>query len=122
LPESIDTTAGGVASKDVHMCGFVPGSGAKNGADFGACYQPDHSCSDIERESQEHDAAGLQCLDSGGIFVPKAECGDTAPTGLNFNQTNAHYVSPLVIIEDSRVEAVPLEDGRSRGFRARIET
>lgn len=122
LPESIDTTAGGVASKGVHMCGFVPGSRATGGADVGACYQPDLSCADLERESLEHDAAGLQCLDSGGIFVPNGQCSDPTPTGLNFKQTNAHYVSPLVIIEGGQVEDVPLDDSRSRGFRARIET
>ncbi|WP_397473369.1 sulfatase-like hydrolase/transferase [Pusillimonas sp.] len=122
LPESIDTSAGGVASEGVHMCGFVPGSRAAGGADAGACYQPDLSCAYIERESLDHDAAGLQCLDSGGIFVPNAQCSDTAPTGLNFKQTNAHYVSPLVIIEAGQVEDVPLDDSRSRGFRARIET
>src|SRR5690606_10061172 len=101
---------------------FVPGSRVNGGSDIGACYQPDLSCSVIERESPEHDAAGLQCVDSGGLFVPGADCTGTPPAGLNFGLTNAHYVSPLVIIDKGQVEAVPLEDSRSRGFRARIET
>lgn len=121
LPESIDTTAGGVASSGTHTCGFVPGSGARGGSDIGACYQSDGSCKVIQRSSAGQDAAGLQCLDSGGILVPDAQCDSPAPQ-LNFNQTNAHYVSPLVIIEDNVVEEVPLADSRSRGFRARIET
>lgn len=118
LPESIDTTAGGVSSNQ--MCGFVPGSGAKGGADIGACYQADSSCKVLERTSADQDAAGLQCLDSGGIFVPDATCGPMPD--LKFSQTNAHYVSPLTIIDNGVIEEVPLADPRSRGFRARIET
>lgn len=119
LPESIDTTAGGVGSG--MMCGFVPGSGAKGGADIGACYQADRSCKVIARVSAEQDAAGLQCLDSGGIFVPHTQCG-RMPASLKFSQANAHYVSPLTVIKDGEVEEVPLADPRSRGFRARLET
>ncbi|WP_017523561.1 sulfatase-like hydrolase/transferase [Pusillimonas noertemannii] len=120
LPESIDTTAGGVAPEKTYMCGFVPGKNVKGGADTGACYQPDESCTVITQSSAKEDAPGLQCVDSGGIFVPNASCG-TPSVPLKFNLANAHYVSPLTVIENGDVEVVPLSDPRSRGYRARIE-
>jgi hypothetical protein len=120
LPASIDTTAGGVAAEKTHMCGFVPGKAA-GGADTGACYQPDTSCTVLNRLSEKHDPPGLQCLDSGGIFVPNQTCG-VPPSTLNFTRQNAYYVSPLVIINGERVEEVPLTDPRARGYRTTIET
>ncbi len=42
--------------------------------------------------------------------------------GLNFNQQNAYYVSPLVIIDNGNLEEVPLSDTRARGYRTTIET
>ncbi|WP_299450517.1 sulfatase-like hydrolase/transferase [uncultured Pigmentiphaga sp.] len=120
LPGSIDTTAGGVAPEKTYACGFVPGKAA-GGADHGACYRPDGSCSIMRRTSALQDAAGLQCLDAGGIFVPDEACGEP-PATLDFERENAHYVSPLVIVDQGKVTRVPLSDPRSRGFRTRIET
>ncbi|CAM5433512.1 sulfatase-like hydrolase/transferase [Eoetvoesiella caeni] len=120
LPGSIDTTAGGVGAANAYVCGFVPGKLA-GGTDTGACYQPNGSCAVVKRSSLLQDAAGLQCLDSGGVFVPDQNCG-TAPATLNFNRENAYYVSPLVIINGGKVEKVPLTDARARGYRTRIET
>ncbi|HWL28274.1 MAG TPA: sulfatase-like hydrolase/transferase, partial [Burkholderiaceae bacterium] len=123
LPGSIDTSAGGVAAPKTHMCGFVPGKTASTtgGANTGACYKPDNSCSVITRTSLAEDAPGLQCLDAGGILVPDATCG-TPPASLDFNRLNGYYVSPLVIINNGSVEEVPLTDSRARGYRTRIET
>lgn len=121
LPGSIDTTAGGIAPEKTYACGFVPGHQHTGGASSGACYQPDNSCSVIEHTSARQDAAGLQCLNSGGIFVPNASCG-TPPSTLAFNRENGYYVSPLVIINDGQVEEVPLTDPRARGYRTQIET
>ncbi len=120
LPGSVDTSAGGAAPFNTYSCGFVP-SAASGGADAGACYQPDHSCTPMRRTSIVQDPPGLQCLDSGGIFVPHQTCG-TPPATLDFNRLNGYYVSPLVIIEDGHVEEVPLTDARARGYRTRIET
>lgn len=131
LPGSVDTTAGGVEIADTatgkgpYSCGFVPGPvagpgpGAPNSS--GACYQPDNTCSVVKRSLLAEDPAGLQCLDSGGIFVPDTDCG-TPPTTLAFNRENGYYVSPLVIIDHGQVEKVPLTDPRARGYRTRIET
>lgn len=120
LPGSIDTTAGGVAPAGTHSCGFVPGKLA-GGTDTGACYRSDNSCTAVTRSALSQDAAGLQCLDSGGIFVPNQICG-VRPATLNFTRENGYYVSPLVIIDGGKVEEVPLTDPRARGYRTRIET
>jgi hypothetical protein len=122
LPGSIDTTVGGVAPTNTHMCGFVPGrSFSATGADTGACYKPDNTCSVVTRTSLDQDAAGLQCLDAGGILVPDTTCG-TPPASLDSNRLNGYYVSPLVISKSGAMEEVPLTDARARGYRTRIET
>ncbi len=120
LPGSVDTSAGGVAPDNTHSCGFVP-TAAAGGADVGACYQPDMSCTPMRHDPLSHDPVGLKCLDAGGIFVPNQTCG-TPPRSLDFTKLNGYYVSPLVIIEDGNVEEVPLTDPRARGYRTRIET
>lgn len=120
LPGSVDTSAGGVAPEGTYSCGFVP-SAAAGGAETGACYKADNSCTVIQRTSLVQDPPGLQCLDSGGIFVPHQTCG-TPPSTLNFTRENGYYVSPLVIIEDGRVEEVALSDPRARRYRTRLET
>lgn len=123
LPGSLDSTAGGIAASGTYSCGFVPSaaSSGSSGADSGACYYANNSCSPMSKTSIAQDAAGLQCLDSGGIFVPNQSCG-IPPSGLNFNQENAYYVSPLIIIQNGQdAVQVPLTDSRARGYRTRIE-
>ncbi|MER1968228.1 sulfatase-like hydrolase/transferase [Castellaniella sp. GW247-6E4] len=130
LPGSIDTQAGddGNALK-TYQCGFVPGNGGVAGpgigvgdVNAGACRYADNSCSMIRRTDLRQDPAGLQCLDSGGIFVPGQTCAAAAPASLQFDRQNGYYVSPLVIIDGGTVEEVPLTDPRARGYRTRIET
>lgn len=114
---SLDSTAGGVAASGTYKCGFVPSSEATSGA----CYYANNSCTAMSQTSVNQDAAGLQCLDSGGFFVKNQSCG-TPPANLNFNEQNAYYVSPLLIIEGGRdAVQVPLSDSRARGYRTRIE-
>lgn len=120
-PVSIDTTAGGVAAEGTYGCGFVPGA-ASGGADSGACYQADNSCSHIVGTSVNGDAPGKQCLMKGGIFKPATTCQSTPPAGLNFTKGNAYYVSPLVIASSAGIETPPNSDARSRGYRSTIET
>jgi len=120
LPASIDSTAGGIAPVSTYSCGFVP-SALKGGADTGACYKSDGTCSTIAGAIALNDAPGKQCLASGGIFVPNGVCQAVPPVGLNFNQQNAYYVSPLVINSGPTVTAVPLTDSRTRGYRTKLE-
>ena len=120
LPASIDSTAGGVSATGTRTCGFVP-SLAKGGADTGACYRADNSCSLMAGTAASGDVPGKRCLASGGIFVPNASCQSTPPVGLNFNKQNAYYVSPLVINAGSTVTEVALTDSRARGYRSKIE-
>lgn len=120
VPASIDTTAGGVAPAGTHSCGFVPPAGQPGGADTGACYRPDGTCSIVTRARPAEDAAGLQCLQAGGILVPNQACG-TRPASLDFRRENAYYVSPLVVVQGGNVEQVPLDDPRGRGYRTKIE-
>lgn len=123
LPGSLDSTAGGVAAAGTYSCGFVPSraTSPSTGADSGACYYANNTCAQKTQTSPSQDAAGLQCVESGGIFVPNQSCG-TPPSTLNFNVQNAYYVSPLVIIEKGKEAVqVPLTDSRSRGYRTKIE-
>ena len=114
-PSSIDTTAGGVAPLGTWPCGFVPGS-ADGGADSGACYMADGTCSDVS--SLGPIPPGRACRDGGGIFDPGKNCQTPPPTYLDFATLSAHYVSPLVINnDDGSVEQVPSTDPRSRRFR-----
>lgn len=120
VPASIDTTAGGIAPARTYSCGFVPPVGQPGGADTGACWRPDGTCSVMTRARPAEDAAGLQCLQAGGILVPNQACG-ARPAALDFRRENAYYVSPLVVVDGGRVEQVPLDDPRGRGYRTRIE-
>jgi hypothetical protein len=115
LPASIDTTAGGVGAKGAHPCGYV------KGADSGACYQADNSCSQISAATSAGEAPGKACAMSGGIFVAGQSCQSSTPPGLNFGNLNAFYVSPLVINQGGSVTEVPATDPRSRGYRTTIE-
>lgn len=120
LPDAIDSTAGGIAAEKTYACGFVP-SAAAGGADFGACHYADNTCKPLHVSSIKDDAPGLQCLTSGGIFVPRQSCEAPRPASLDFTRQNAYYVSPLVVVDQGNVEAVPLDDPRARGYRTTIE-
>ncbi|MDM0014697.1 sulfatase-like hydrolase/transferase [Variovorax sp. J22P168] len=120
-PASIDTTAGGVAAQGTYACGFVPGAAA-GGADTGACYHADNSCSTITGASAKGDAPGKQCLTQGGIFKPGGTCQSPSPAGLDFTRANAYYVSPLVIADADGVQTPPNSDPRNRGYRTTLET
>src|SRR5690606_30680857 len=110
VPGSIDTTAGGLAPENTYACGFVPAATA------GACHYADQSCQPMRQQNPlTDDTAGMQCVTSGGVFVPDQACGTPPPT-LRFDQENAYYVSPLVIINDGVAEQIPLSDPRARGY------
>lgn len=115
-PSSIDTTAGGVAPLGTWPCGFVPGA-AQGGADSGACYQPDGSCTELSAIGPV--PPGRTCRDQGGILDPGASCQPTPPANIDFEILSGHFVSPLVYnYPDGSVDRVPLTDPRARQFRA----
>ena len=124
-PSSIDTTAGGVATNPTDAgattagpwsCGFVRGA-AQNGADSGACYMADGTCTVLT--SAGATPPGRTCRDSGGILDPGKTCQPSPPAYVDFGILSAHYVSPLVINEpDGSVVQVPPTDPRARTFRA----
>jgi Sulfatase len=126
-PFPIDTTAGGVGAIDQntgegpYKCGFVPNA-TEGGADTGACYFADSSCTVISK-SLVQPTPGRACLDQGGIFVPNQSCQSSPPSGVNFDNQNAYYVSQLVINhEDGSTEVVKFTDPRARVYRTIIES
>ncbi|MGH8224952.1 MAG: sulfatase-like hydrolase/transferase [Gammaproteobacteria bacterium] len=120
-PYPLDTTAGGVAPTGSYACGFVPDASQPGGADAGACYQPDNSCSDLTK-TDTGIAPGLACVQAGGVFEPNAACQATPPSNLDFQTMNGYYVSPLVINNpDGSVDLVPPTDPRSREYRTQLE-
>ncbi len=124
-PASLDTSGGGGNPDPTgkpYLCGFAP-SAAAGGADIGACYQPDNTCTVIAGLNPAGDVPGKQCMMSGGVLVPNASCQTTAPAGLNFTKANGYYVSPLVINStEGGVQAIANTDPRNRGYRTTIET
>ncbi|HEX8895405.1 MAG TPA: sulfatase-like hydrolase/transferase [Terriglobales bacterium] len=124
-PHPIDTTAGlsdpSSGTPGPYPCGFVPNSSGTAGADTGACYTANNSCTNLSA-TPDQPIPGLSCLVSGGIFVPSQSCQATPPT-LYFSTLNAYYVSPLFIEKrPNSVEAVDPMDSRSRTYRSILET
>ncbi len=117
-PSSIDQTAGGVSPPGTWSCGFVRDSN-HGGADTGACYASDNTCSVMTKTGTE--APGRVCRDAGGIFDPNQPCNNPAPSYINFATLSGHYVSPLVINnEDGSIVQVPSTDIRARTFRGTV--
>ena len=122
-PYPIDTTAGGIAPAGTYGCGFVPNTrdNAAHGADSGACYQPDGSCTALSISQTE--TPGRSCMESGGIFDPGQVCRPTRPAYLDFSTQNGYYTGEWVINRpDGSVEVVPASDPRYRGYRSIVET
>jgi len=114
-PSSIDQTAGGVSPAGTWSCGFVRDSN-NGGADTGACYAGDNTCTVISKIGTE--TPGRVCRDSGGIFDPNQVCTDPRPDYINFATLTAHYVSPLVINhEDGSIDQIASTDIRARKYR-----
>lgn len=122
-PASIDTTAGGIGGTGkngngkVYGCGFIPAlrDSAELGADRGACYQADGSCSVLSTPSVR--TPGRKCMEMGGILVPNARCG-MMPKYLDFTKQNGHYTGNWVLNKlDGTTELQPPQDPRARGFK-----
>jgi hypothetical protein len=124
-PFPIDTTAGGVAAPGVsYSCGFVPGGESPNGADAGACYFVDNTCTEIASRA-EAPTPGRTCLERGGIFVPDTLCTSEPPPALDFTEQNGYYVGQLVVNQpDGSYQVYPPQDpsGAARAYRSIIES
>lgn len=122
-PYPIDTTAGGVGAPGVHACGFVRNAtdDPANGADSGACYLADGTCSGLSTA----DAAtpGRACMERGGIFDPGQACSSPRPSRLDFLTQNGYYTGEWLINRaDGSIRTVPVSDPTSRGYRTVQET
>ncbi len=122
-PAPIDTTAGGIGGTrsngngKVYGCGFIPATqdSVELGADRGACYQADGSCSELSTPRVR--TPGRSCMEKGGILVPNARCG-VMPNYLDFSKQNGHYTGNWVLNKlDGTTELQPPQDPRARGFK-----
>jgi len=127
-PLPIDTTAGGVAPAGTYGCGFIPNKtdNPLNGADMGACYLPNGSCTDLSTASTQ--TPGRACLESGGILNPGQSCQATLPGNLNFATQNGYYTAYWVEnLEDGKTTIThspgdtQVNAPEYRGYRSTLE-
>ena len=118
-PSAIDTTAGGIAGTGTYPCGYVPSRAIDrtNGADSGACYKADASCTYLSGGTP-----GQTCIASGGILKPHEACG-AMPAELKFDQENGYYVGQMAENPGPGRPAVlkPPQDPASRGYRTTLD-
>ena len=122
-PYPIDTTAGGVAAAGTYGCGFVPNTrdNPAAGADEGACYLPDGSCSLLS--IADVDTPGRSCLERGGIFDPTPACQTPRPGYVDFATQNGYYTGEWIINRaDGSNDFIAASDPRGRGYRTVLET
>lgn len=126
-PYSIDTTAGGVAPTGTYGCGFIPNKtdDPVNGADMGACYLPNGSCTDMSTASSR--TPGRACLESGGILNPGESCQASPPANLQFTNQNGYYTANWVEnLQTGKTNFIPPGDSKVnaanyRGYRSILE-
>lgn len=122
-PSAIDTTAGGIAGIDTYKCGYVPTTAIDpdKGADWGACYKADGSCTYLSGGTPGH-----TCIISGGLLMPEQTCSlppGVLPEELKFNQENGYYVGRMAENPGPGKPAVLKEpqDPVSRGYRTTLD-
>ena len=130
-PHPIDTTAGGVAGNNVsYACGFIPNlaDDPGNGANQGACYFANNTCSPITASAQAP-TPGRTCMERGGILVANSTCQSSPPPNVDFTLENGYYAGQLVINQPNGTSiggaiVYPPNDpsGAARGYRSIIES
>ena len=128
-PYNIDTRAGlTTAGADVdsgpYKCGFVPTThiDGVNGADAGACYLADGSCSELAIGG-EIVTPGRSCLERGGILDPQQTCQAAVPDYIDFDAQNGYYTGRWVQSgPNGQGRVIPASDPSSRGYRSILET
>lgn len=128
-PYNIDTRAGlTTKGADVdsgpYKCGFIPTTriDAANGADTGACYLADGTCSQISI-SGDVTTPGRSCMERGGILDPGQSCKAAVPSYIDFTAQNGYYTGRWVkSTEKGDGYVIPASDPSSRGYRSILET
>ena len=126
-PDDIDTTAGGIAPEQTYICGYVPSKAINSttGADTGACYFVDGSCTVMNLDTAHYQSPGMECMVKGGILVPNAACTSPCPSYVDFSIQNGYYAGELISIPGrvQQYQASPPESpsGVARGYRTTIE-
>lgn len=128
-PYNIDTRAGlTTKGPDVdsgpYKCGFIPTTriDAANGADAGACYMADASCSQIAIGG-EVVTPGRTCMERGGILDPGQSCQASIPSYIDFTAQNGYYTGRWVTsTANGNGYVTPASDPSSRGYRSIQET
>ncbi|MFT0533711.1 sulfatase [Castellaniella hirudinis] len=128
-PYNIDTRAGLSTLGDSvdggpYKCGFIPTTriDAANGADAGACYLADGSCSPLAIGGDVV-TPGRTCMERGGILDPGQSCKASVPSYLDFTAQNGYYTGRWVkSTENGNGYVVPASDPSSRGYRSILET
>ena len=125
-PYPIDVTIGGQfpaptgtpPPPPIYSCGFIPNKtqDTNNGADFGACVQPNKSCTELTR-SASMPVPGFSCMVQGGLFVMNKGCAAAANVSLDFSTPNAYYAWNRVINKpDGTVIQIDPTSSSSRGY------
>jgi arylsulfatase A-like enzyme len=128
-PYNIDTRAGlTTKGADVdngpYKCGFIPTTkiSGSNGADSGACYLADGSCSQISIGGDVV-TPGRTCMERGGILDPNQSCQSTVPGYIDFTAQNGYYTGRWVkSTAQGNGYVIPASDPSSRGYRSILET
>ncbi len=128
-PYNIDTRAGlTTKGADVdsgpYKCGFIPTKriDAANGADAGACYLAEGSCSQLAIGG-DIITPGRSCMERGGILDPGQSCQATVPAYIDFTAQNGYYTGRWVkSTANGNGYVIPPSDPSSRGYRSIHET
>ncbi len=118
------TTKGADVDSGPYKCGFIPTTriDAANGADSGACYLADGSCSQLSTRPGVT-TPGRTCMERGGILDPNQSCKTTLPGYIDFAAQNGYYTGRWVKSTASgNGSVVPASDPSSRGYRSIQET
>ncbi|AJD47432.1 lipoprotein [Isoalcanivorax pacificus W11-5] len=127
-PYPIDTRAGlktwgDDVAEGPYQCGFVPRASFENGADSGACYFVDNTCTDLSVSEPDDTAPGRTCMEQGGIFDPGQICQATTPEHIDFEAQNGYYTGKFVWSDaDGNAGEVLATDASARGYRSTLET
>jgi Sulfatase len=119
----IDTTIGNqyttpANTEPIYSCGFIPNraNDPMNGADLGACVQPDKSCTQLTKSANMQNP-GFSCVQQGGIFVKEKSCAAAKNLDLGFANPNGYYVWGRVINkQDGTVVQYPFTAPSARGY------